>query len=79
MGHMKFAARVMMLFLLIYAAFPRNAYAYLDPGTGSFMLQVIVGFLVGAIFAIKMFWANIRGFLSELFSGKGKRDREERK
>ncbi len=77
MGYMRFVARVTMFFVLIYLVFPRKAHAYLDPGTGSFMLQVIIGFLVGALFAIKMFWARIRGFFLDLFSGKGKNDREE--
>ena len=37
-----------------------NAYAYLDPGTGSIIAQVIVGTLVGAGVAIKVYWQKIK-------------------
>jgi len=56
------------LFVLV----PGNAYAYLDPGTGSYMLQIILGVLLGAAFAIKAFWFRIRAFLDGLFSRKSK-------
>ena len=37
-----------------------NAYAYLDPGTGSIIAQVIIGTLVGAGVAIKVYWQKIK-------------------
>lgn len=33
--------------------------AYLDPGTGSMILQVILGGVAGAAVAVKMFWHRI--------------------
>jgi len=36
--------------------------AYLDPGTGSIILQSIVAGLLGIAVAIKMFWQRIIGF-----------------
>ena len=36
--------------------------AYLDPGTGSFILQVLVSSLAGVVYIIKMFWRNIKGY-----------------
>ena len=44
--------------------------AYLDPGTGSMILQLLIAGLVGAGFAVKMFWFNIKGFFTRLFAGK---------
>ncbi len=44
--------------------------AYLDPGTGSMILQLIIAGLVGLCFAIKMFWFNIKGFFAKHFAGK---------
>jgi len=35
--------------------------AYLDPGTGSMALQLLVGGLLGAGIAIKIFWGRIVG------------------
>lgn len=40
--------------------FVNKAYAYLDPGSGSHMLQIITGILFGVIFALKIFWAKIK-------------------
>ena len=48
--------------------------AYLDPGTGSMILQALIAGLVGAAFAIKMFWHKITSILARLF-GKS-RDKE---
>lgn len=50
--------------------FQENAFAYLDPGTGSYILQLLVGFLFGALFMMKVFWNKIKGFFSHLFSRK---------
>ncbi len=35
---------------------------YLDPGSGSFIIQIAFGFLVGAIVVVKAYWARIRAF-----------------
>lgn len=36
--------------------------AYIDPGSGSFILQVVVGALLGASVAVKMYWARLRAY-----------------
>ncbi len=35
------------------------AYAYLDPGTGSYLFQIIVAALLGMPFAVKIFWRKV--------------------
>ena len=42
-------------------------YAYLDPGSGSYLFQIILASLVGAAFAVKTFWVQIKEFLKRLF------------
>jgi len=37
-----------------------NALAYLDPGTGSMMLQVILGGVAAVGVAIKLYWHKLR-------------------
>ena len=44
--------------------------AYIDPGTGSYVLQILIAGLVGGAFALKMFWRNVTAFLSRIFRGK---------
>ncbi len=45
-----------------------NVREYIDPGTGSLVLQVLIGSLIGGFFLIKVFWSKIRVFFSSLFS-----------
>ena len=44
--------------LLVLSAGPVSA--YLDPGTGSMLLQVILGGIAAVGVAIKLFWHKIR-------------------
>lgn len=43
--------------------------AYLDPGTGALIFQALIAGIVGASFAVKLFWGNIKRFFLKL-SGK---------
>lgn len=52
--------------LLLVVVAPRTAHAYLDPGTGSLVLQAVTAALFGAMFAIKVYWQRIRSFFSRL-------------
>ena len=38
----------------------QSAFAYLDPGTGSMLLQVILGGIAAVGVALKLFWHKIR-------------------
>ncbi|MFO7610661.1 MAG: hypothetical protein R6X35_15995 [Candidatus Krumholzibacteriia bacterium] len=42
---------------------PAAAHAYIDPGTGSFVIQGVIAAVVGAGVALKMFWGRITGAL----------------
>ncbi len=39
------------------------AYAYLDPGTGSILLQGLIAAVAGGLVAIRVYWAKIRSLL----------------
>ena len=60
-------------FLLLGMAFAPNAHAYLDPGTGSFLLQMLIAGALGAVLYVKMFWTRTKIFFLGLFaSGRNK-------
>jgi hypothetical protein len=40
--------------------------AYLDPGSGSFLLQLLIAGLLGLGVAVKVYWNKVKGF----FGGK---------
>ncbi len=50
--------------LAIAASVPVTAHAYLDPGTGSLILQLILGGLAGLLTIVKLYWSRITGFFS---------------
>ena len=41
------------------------AFAYLDPATGSIILQLVLGGIVGAGAMIKLYWAKIKGLFQK--------------
>lgn len=43
---------------LISVSFP--VYAYIDPGTGSLMVQALIGLMASAIVALKLYWQKIK-------------------
>ena len=49
--------------LLPCAVLPATAFAYLDPGTGSMLLQVVLGGIAAVAVALKLFWYRILAFL----------------
>jgi hypothetical protein len=38
--------------------------AYLDPGSGSFLIQLLIAGVVGAGFLIKAYWKKIKGLFN---------------
>jgi hypothetical protein len=58
--------RAALVALALMAVFPAAAFAYIDPGTGSFLVQGILAAVVGVGVALKMFWHRI----VTLFGGK---------
>jgi nitrate/nitrite transporter NarK len=64
------AAVLFVVFIVVaVTTVSQPAYAYLDPGTGSMVLQAVVAGFFGALFAIKMYWAKITGFFSRKKDG----------
>lgn len=43
---------------------PSSAHAYIDPGTGSMVLQAVIAGVVGGLVVIKMYWQRIKAVFS---------------
>ena len=66
---------VTVILSLIYTfVLAPNAFAYLDPGTGSYILQLLIASMVGVLFSVKIFWTRIKEFVKGIF-GKKEDDR----
>ena len=57
--------------LALVALFPAHAAAYIDPGSGSVLLQVLVGGLLALGVTLKMYWGRL---LSMFRRGGGEED-----
>jgi len=57
--------------LLIFMAIlsPKSAYAYLDPGTGSFLTQIIAASIISLLVFLRLHW---RKLLTVLTSSRSK-------
>jgi len=61
-----FIAIILALSLFSQFSFP-DAFAYIDPGSGSVIIQMVIGALVGVGIAVKVFWFRIKLRLSSSF------------
>lgn len=61
---------VLILTFVTQHLLSQNAFAYLDPGTGSYIFQVLIATIVAGLFAIKMFWQKIKSFFLNNFFKK---------
>lgn len=49
-----------ILAILSSLVYISNAYAYLDPGTGSLVIQSSIAAITGGLFIIKTYWYKIK-------------------
>ena len=45
--------------------------AYIDPGTGSLLLQVVLGSVLASLVGIKLFWRQLKEFAGRLIGRPG--------
>jgi len=65
----------MLLNIFIYVLFinlllTQPCYAYIDPGTGSFLTQVIAATIIGVVASVNVFWINIKKFFLKIINKK---------
>ena len=64
---------VLLICLALLAATPGAAHAYMDPGSGSFILQMIIAGLLGVGVTLRIYWQRLRG----LFGSGRKREKSD--
>lgn len=52
---------VLLMVFGILIAYQPNAHAYLDPGTGSLIVQAIIGALLAMALTAKLWWRRLMG------------------
>lgn len=70
---LKIKSLLIFLIGLVFLVFMiKDAYAYLDPGSGSYIFQLLMAGLLGMLFVMKTFWGRIISFFKRLFVKKGR-------
>ena len=65
---------LLLLLTLSVLLFPKPAHAYLDPGTGSYVFQILIASVIGGTVVFKSGWSKI----VELFRRKRKPSADEK-
>jgi hypothetical protein len=60
---LSFLAKSSLLVISLLIFSDQTAHAYIDPGTGSFVLQGILGGLFAGAFMFKLWWGRFTGVL----------------
>jgi hypothetical protein len=59
---------------IVHFAISLRPQAYLDPGSGSIIIQLLIAGIVGAGFLIKKYWKKIKGLFNRSFSKRAEDD-----
>lgn len=51
--------------------------AYLDPGSGSFLLQLLIAAILGGLIAIRAYWGRLISFIRRIFSREEHKEENE--
>ena len=63
---------ILTTLVLLHVITTQQAYAYIDPGTGSYILQMTIAGLFAGLFTMKLFMNKIKTFFKIFFSRKNK-------
>lgn len=58
--------RSLILFLIITILVPTPVSAYLDPGVGSVIWQMLIAVGFGLVFTFKMYWKKIKDYFGQM-------------
>ena len=56
------ALLVVVVGAFVFLASPRPAEAYLDPASGTFIIQVVVAAMAAAAVTLRAFWSKLKSF-----------------
>ena len=55
----------MIVSLLLVLVMYDYAQAYIDPSTGSYILQILLAGILGGLYAMKSYWRQLKAFFSK--------------
>jgi hypothetical protein len=70
---MSFATTVLIVWMLFGCAVP--AFAYIDPGSGGMMMQLLLGGVTGIAVLVRLYWQRLTTFIGVRKADAETRDR----
>ena len=64
-SHMK-NNKLLSLIIIYFLCSITTAHAYLDPGTGSIILQAILGFIAAAAATMSIYWEKFKSIINKI-------------
>ena len=58
--------RIAVYSAIFYFVLAVPIHAYIDPGSGSYFLQLLIAGLLAGLYSLKIYWAKVRGFLGKI-------------
>lgn len=66
---------ILMSTAVLFCLFaPQDAHAYLNPGAGSYVIEVMIAMAVGGIFLIKLWWRKFKDIFTRRKNEKNDRE-----
>lgn len=60
--------------LVSFMFWPTAAWAYIDPGTGAMVVQLLIAGFIACVATIKLWWNTARAFFCKIMAKKPKAD-----
>jgi len=61
------ALNLLIFALIVFALTPSNMYGYIDPGTGSYIIQILIAGGAAGLYTVKVYWKGIKSFFTSKF------------
>jgi len=60
----------MFIFAILIFLLPFPAFAYLDLGTGSYVIQIAIAAVLGWLFTMRIYWGRVVRFIKNKFTSE---------
>lgn len=78
MKHLKIL-KTLSVFIVVSLIFPSSTYAYLDPGSGSYVFQMFIALFIGIIVAMKTYWRRLLSIVKKIILKKNESNAQDSK
>ncbi|MBN2443454.1 MAG: hypothetical protein JXJ04_18980 [Spirochaetales bacterium] len=63
---------IFIISIILFVTIPTLAFGYIDPGTGNYLLQILIATLLGSALTLKIFWQRVKTFFVNVMGRKQK-------